>query len=49
MSMGAGLENRTELSVGRVIAPLSFNVNDKLYLGMAMWAHLRLIGIAPFG
>src|SRR5690606_38919308 len=43
MSMGAGLENRTELSVGRVIAPLSFNVNDKLTIGGSLdfvWAGL---------
>ncbi len=45
MSMGAGLENRTELSVGRVIAPLSFNVNDKLVVGGSLdfvWAGLDL-------
>ena len=45
MSMGAGLENRTELSVGRVIAPLSFNVNDKLVVGGSVdfvWAGLDL-------
>jgi len=45
MSMGAGLENRTELSVGRVIAPLSFNVNDKLTVGGSLdfvWAGLDL-------
>lgn len=45
MSMGAGLENRTELSVGRVIAPLSFNVNDKLTIGGSLdfvWAGLDL-------
>lgn len=45
MSMGAGLDNRTELSVGRVIAPLSFNVNDKLVIGGSLdfvWAGLDL-------
>ena len=45
MSMGAGLENRTELSVGRVIAPLSFDVNDKLTIGGSLdfvWAGLDL-------
>ena len=45
MSMGAGLENRTELSVGRVIAPLSFDVNDKLTIGGSVdfvWAGLDL-------
>jgi long-chain fatty acid transport protein len=45
MSMGAGLENRTELSVGRVIAPLSYNVNDKLTVGGSVdfvWAGLDL-------
>ena len=45
MSMGAGLENRTELSVGRVIAPLSYNVNDKLVVGGSLdfvWAGLDL-------
>ena len=45
MSMGAGLENRTELSVGRVIAPLSFNLNDRLTVGGSIdfvWAGLDL-------
>lgn len=45
MSMGAGLENRTELSVGRVIAPLSYDVNDKLVIGGSIdfvWAGLDL-------
>ncbi len=50
MSMGAGLENRTELSVGRVIAPLSFNVNDKLTVGGSVdfvWAGLDLRMACP--
>lgn len=45
MSMGAGLENRTELSVGRIIAPVSLNVNDKLVIGGSVdfvWAGLDL-------
>lgn len=45
MSMGAGLENRTELSVGRVILPLAYNVNDKLTVGGSVdfvWAGLDL-------
>lgn len=45
MSMGAGLENRSELSVGRVIAPLSFNVSDRLTVGGSVdfvWAGLDL-------
>lgn len=45
MSMGAGLENRTELSVGRIIAPFSYNVSDKLVLGGSLdfvWAGLDL-------
>ncbi len=45
MSMGAGLENRTELSVGRVILPLSVNIDDKLTVGGSIdfvWAGLDL-------
>ncbi|HEY9199172.1 MAG TPA: outer membrane protein transport protein [Gammaproteobacteria bacterium] len=45
LGMGANLENRSELSVGRVIAPLSFNVNDKLTVGGSVdfvWAGLDL-------
>lgn len=45
MSLGAGLENRTELSVGRIIAPLSFNVNDRLTVGGSVdfvWAGLDM-------
>ncbi|MFP5504764.1 MAG: OmpP1/FadL family transporter [Gammaproteobacteria bacterium] len=41
----SNLENRTELSVGRVIAPLSYNVNDKLTVGGSIdfvWAGLDL-------
>jgi long-chain fatty acid transport protein len=43
--VGASLENRSELSVGRVIAPLAWNVNDKLTLGASadfVWAGLDL-------
>ncbi len=43
--IGAALENRTELSVGRVIAPLAFNVNERLTLGGSVdfvWAGLDL-------
>jgi long-chain fatty acid transport protein len=43
--LGAGLENRTELSVGRIIAPLSYDVNDRLVLGGSVdfvWAGLDL-------
>ena len=45
MSLGAGLENRTELSVGRVIAPISYDVNDRLVVGGSVdfvWAGLDL-------
>lgn len=45
MGLGAGLENRTELSVGRVIAPLSYNVSDRLTVGGSVdfvWAGLDL-------
>jgi len=43
--VGASLENRSELSVGRVIAPLAWNVNDKLVIGGSadlIWAGLDL-------
>jgi len=43
--IGSRLENRTELSVGRVIAPLVFNVNEKLTVGGSLdfiWAGLDL-------
>jgi len=43
--VGASLENRSELSVGRVIAPLAWRVNDKLTIGGSadlVWAGLDL-------
>lgn len=45
MSMGYGLENRTELSVGRVILPIAFQATDRLSLGASLdfvWAGLDL-------
>ncbi len=45
MSMGAGLENRTELSVGRIIVPLTYDINDKLVVGGSVdfvWVGLDL-------
>ena len=39
--LGYNLENRTEISVGRLIAPLAWNVNDKLTLAATVdfvWA-----------
>ncbi len=45
LSMGYGLENRTELSVGRVILPVAFQPNDRLSLGASLdfvWAGLDL-------
>lgn len=45
MSLGAGLENRTELSVGRIIAPISYDLNDRLVVGGSVdfvWAGLDL-------
>ena len=50
MSLGAGLENRTELSVGRVIAPISYDVNDRLVVGGSVdfvWAGLDLRMLVP--
>ncbi|MGA7802980.1 MAG: outer membrane protein transport protein [Gammaproteobacteria bacterium] len=44
-SASAPLENRTELSVGRVIAPLAYQVNDRLTVGGSVdlvWAGLDL-------
>ena len=41
----SNLENRSELSVGRVILPLSYNVNDRLTVGGSVdfvWAGLDL-------
>ncbi len=41
----SNLENRSELSVGRVIAPISYDVNDKLIVGGSLdfvWAGLDL-------
>lgn len=43
--LGFGLENRTEVSVGRVIAPLSWQVNDRLHVAATadfMWAGMDL-------
>lgn len=43
--IGARLENRSELSVGRVIAPLAWNVNSRLVVGGSadlVWAGLDL-------
>jgi len=43
--LGFGLENRTEVSVGRVIAPLVWKVNDRLHVAATadfMWAGMDL-------
>lgn len=43
--LGFGLENRTEVSVGRVIAPLAWTINDKLSVAAAVdfvWAGMDL-------
>jgi long-chain fatty acid transport protein len=43
--LGYNLENRTEVSVGRVIAPLSWQVNDKLIIAATadfVWAGMDL-------
>jgi len=43
--LGFGLENRTEVSVGRVIAPLVWKVNDRLHIAATadfMWAGMDL-------
>lgn len=43
--LGFGLENRTEVSVGRVIAPLAWRVNDQLSVAGAVdfvWAGMDL-------
>lgn len=43
--LGFGLENRTEVSVGRVIAPIAWKVNDRLQLAATadfMWAGMDL-------
>ena len=43
--LGFGLQNRTEVSVGRVIVPLVYRVNDKLQIGATadfMWAGMDL-------
>lgn len=43
--LGFGLENRTEVSVGRVIVPVAWKVNDRLQLGVTadfMWAGMDL-------
>ncbi len=43
--IGASLENRSELSVGRVIVPLAWQVNDRLVVGGSadlVWAGLDL-------
>ncbi len=45
LSPSSMLENRSELSVGRIIAPLAFTVNDKLTIGGSLdfvWAGLDL-------
>jgi long-chain fatty acid transport protein len=45
LSPSSALENRSELSVGRIIAPLAFNVNDQLTIGGSLdfvWAGLDL-------
>jgi len=42
---GASLENRSELSVGRVILPLGYEVNDRFFVGASVdfvWAGLDL-------
>ncbi len=43
--LGFGLENRSEVSVGRVIAPLAWNINDKLTVAVTadlIWAGMDL-------
>lgn len=43
--LGFGLENRTEVSVGRVIAPLVWKVNDRLHVAATadfLWAGMDL-------
>jgi len=43
--LGFGLKNRTEVSVGRLIVPLAWKVNDQLQLGATadfMWAGMDL-------
>lgn len=43
--LGFGLKNRTEVSVGRLIVPLVYKVNDKLQIGATadfMWAGMDL-------
>jgi long-chain fatty acid transport protein len=43
--LGFGLENRTEVSVGRVIVPVAWKVNDRLHLAATadfMWAGMDL-------
>lgn len=43
--LGFGLENRTEVSVGRVIAPIVWKVNDRLHVAATadfMWAGMDL-------
>lgn len=43
--LGFGLENRTEVSVGRVIAPLAWKVNDRLHIAATadfLWAGMDL-------
>lgn len=45
LSMGTGLENRTEVGVGRLAVPLSYNVNNQLTLGGSIdyiWAGMDL-------
>jgi long-chain fatty acid transport protein len=45
MSAGSGLPTRSELGVGRLIAPLSVNVNDQLTIGGSLdfvWAMMDL-------
>lgn len=45
LGLGYGLENRTEVSVGRVIAPLAWRVNDKLSVAATadfVWAGMDL-------
>ncbi len=43
--LGFGLENRTEVSVGRAIVPVAWQVNDRLHLAVTadfMWAGMDL-------
>ncbi|MBK6744707.1 MAG: outer membrane protein transport protein [Hydrogenophilales bacterium] len=45
IGMADGMAQRSELGVGRLIAPLSYNVNDKLSLGGSLdfvWANLDI-------